>query len=470
MKPETKAELAGFLSRLPEKMAAYLAAAIERDRLSGSGAFPHEFILDALRPALRKSPTRQRIPSPLRLVCEAFEDLLVSGERRRKQPGRISRASIVPVWEWLTNELIPQRAAELGAAISNAVLAGDLAARDAHVIELQKAASSAILERLRTLDPIMQDYRAIEQRLGGPAALLDAREMALMMDAAADLKPLTAKLPKPIETLSEEHVAAIRTTFDEFVASRADQAPYIALMVMGRLERPWEALRMASAVSRKTTDTVISASDLGVIGELLFSDAEELEQGLRAIRQPEFDPAQVARLVEAFAALSTGIVKELGIRKDGKWGQRLMKCRAGVASTMEALMERAPREILAVLPVHQIGGFGARGPRRPNLSRPPDGEKIARAERYAALLSLCRPYAANAAFGAAMNDALDEVAPALRALAEDVVTELRAAQPEARATIEVHLELALRLCERILGEEETDLIRRRGTAAHAAAG
>ena len=469
MKPETKTELAGFLSRLPDKMAAYLAAAIERDRLSGSQSLPHAFILDALRPVLtRAEPRRPRTPTPLRLVCAAFEDLLVSGERRRKQPGRISRASIVPVWDWVTKELIPARANELCAAVTKAVLAADNEERERAVAELQKAAASAILESLRTLDPITRDYRELEEKLGGPAALLDAREIALMMEAAPDLKTLRA-LPKPIDELTDEQIASIRAIFDEFIASRPDQAPYIALMVMGRLERPWEAMRLASAVSRKTTDTVISASDLGVIGELLFSDAEELEQALRAVRQPEFDPRRIADLVEAFASLSNGIVKELGIRKDGKWGQRLMKCRAGVAETMEAFMERAPREILAVLPVHPVGGFGTRGPRRPNLSRLPDGDKIARAERYAALLALCRHNAANAAFGAAMNDALDEVAPALRTFAEDVLAELRAAQPEARAAIEAYLELALKLCTLLLGEEEADLIRRRGATAHAAA-
>ena len=69
--------LSGFLGQLPEHIAARLAKAVEVDRLVGGTGLPHEEILRALRPQLRHAPVPQRLPTPLRLFCRPFEDILV---------------------------------------------------------------------------------------------------------------------------------------------------------------------------------------------------------------------------------------------------------------------------------------------------------------------------------------------------------------------------------------------------------
>lgn len=94
--------LKGFLGQLPNQVVSRLAKAVEVDRLIGGTALPHDEILRAMRPQLRGtgSPTR-RVPTPQRLFCRPFEDLLVSGERKAKQKGRIARSSVDAVWNWL---------------------------------------------------------------------------------------------------------------------------------------------------------------------------------------------------------------------------------------------------------------------------------------------------------------------------------------------------------------------------------
>src|SRR4051794_1570386 len=81
--PTTDDELKRFLASLPLDKALSLAAAVERERLSGATAMPVDVILEALRPMLRKA--RRRIPTPRRLFCVAFEDLLIDGPREEKQ-------------------------------------------------------------------------------------------------------------------------------------------------------------------------------------------------------------------------------------------------------------------------------------------------------------------------------------------------------------------------------------------------
>src|SRR5690348_14327463 len=87
--------LASFLGGLPGHVAARLAKAVEIDRLM-EGRLPHQDILTGLRPVLRRE-SQLRTPTPQRLFCLPFQDLLDSTPRKSKQKGVIARASVQPV-------------------------------------------------------------------------------------------------------------------------------------------------------------------------------------------------------------------------------------------------------------------------------------------------------------------------------------------------------------------------------------
>jgi hypothetical protein len=212
---------------------------------------------------------------------------------------------------------------------------------------------------------------------------------------------------------------------------------------------------------------VIANTDLGTAGELLFSDLDEYARKIQASRPMDFDPQAVLADLAAFSELSSGIVKELGIRRDGKWGQRLGKDRAMVSEAVENLLERAPKEILAALPTARVGGF-AKSPKPLDLSRAPDPDRVTKAMRYANLMVHSKPFSVAAAFRAKLDEAFHETSDALRTYAEDLVRELRAGPSETRAHMEAHWALTLDLCTLVLGEQETDLLRRRAKVPTAA--
>jgi hypothetical protein len=448
--------LSGFLGQLPERIAARLAKAVEVDRLTGGTGLPHEDILRALRPQLRHSPAPQRMPTPLRLFCRPVEDILVDPERKEKQKGRISRASIDPVWNWLASELMPERHRQLTAAIREAIMRENLADIESGVAALWTDAAAALKAALAT----EKKKAAAAAKLGDSLAVEDAAEIALLIGAYEEVATLQHRLPKPIVNLSDEDVAYIRDAFDRLTLSNPDLAPYVALIAMGRLERPWEALRLAAVVSRKATDTVIASTDIGVVGELLFADLDVHAQRIQSIRPMDFDPDVLLVSLAGFAELSSGIVKELGIRRDGKWGQRLAKDRAAVAQIMDNLLERAPKEIMGGLPAAKPGAF-AKGPKPLDVTRAPDPERVSRSLRYAQILVHSRPFAVAASFSAKLNETMEDFAKDLRSYAEDLLREVRAATPETRVTVDKHFGLLLEICKLVLGAEEADFLRRR---------
>jgi hypothetical protein len=448
--------LSGFLGQLPQHVAARLAKAIEVDRLIGGTGLPHEEILQALRPQLRRAPERSRLQTPQRVFCRPFEDLLVAPERSTKQKGRIARNAIDAVWNWLKSELMPARHREITEALRDAILYARESEIEEKAADLWAESASALKPALAT-----EKQRAIAaKKLGGLAIAEDAAEIAMLLGAAREIGELQKRLPKPIANLSEEDIAYLRDAFDRLSDSDPDFAPYVALIVMGRLERPWEALRLTAAISRKSTDTVISNTDLGVVGELLFSDLDDYVKKIQAVRAMAFDVQALLNNLAGFTELSSGMVKELGIRRDGKWGQRLAKDRSAVAQVLEDLLERAPKEILAALPPVKMGGF-LKSPKPLDFTRAPDPERVAKAMRDAHLIVHSKPFAVAAAFSAKLNETIDEIADALRTHSEDILRELRAGTPETRANREAYWALMLELCTLVLGEEETDFLRRR---------
>jgi hypothetical protein len=153
------------------------------------------------------------------------------------------------------------------------------------------------------------------------------------------------------------------------------------------------------------------------------------------------------------------------LRRDGVWGQRLVKDRAAVAEVMDGFMERAAKEIMAALP-HKSASHGS-SPRVPDMGHPADPEKSDRALGYARLVAGCRPFAAAASFGASLKRANDEIEAALKNYNEEIVRELRHAAEDERINAEQYAAVATELTAILFSPEEGEYLRRRGRAAAA---
>lgn len=459
--PERTGLLKSFLGGLPEQVAARLAQAVEIDRLNEGKSLPHDLILDSLRPALRRAAGYDRTPTPLRAFCIPFEDIFTLHPRKAKQKGAVARGSVAPVWAWLSQSLIPAETKDFIREFKSLTLAGR------HVEARQRAAAYWPVAASALADGL-DNHPQARAALGSELAASDAAEMALLLGVGDDVVDIQTLLPKPVPNFTEELLWALRKIYDKLVAETPDAAPYVAVIAMHRLARPWEALKLPLSISRQTQDTLISSTDMGLVGEIIFGDIETYGKAVRDIRQPAFDPVELLDNLSRFTTLSSGIVKGVDMRRDGKWGQRLMKDRAQMAEVMDGFMERAPKELSAALPMQKSGSFGG-GPKYPDFTKPVDPDKPERALRYAKLVAGCKTLAAAASFAATQKKADEEMCQALRSYNEDVVKELRTAEGPRRAVVESQFETVVGLTAILFSEEEADLLRRRGKAAQQAA-
>jgi len=440
-----------FLGSLPPHVALRLSRAVEVDRLADGKSLPHDIILEGLRPVLRSNEQRDRTPTPLRLFCRPFEDLLVNRQRPEKQKGRIARSHIGPVWQWLSTFLIPKEAHDYESEVKELIVSfkPDDARKRAMAFWQEAAAA------MRNALEIDKTRKVAREALRDPLALADAEEMALLLTVGPEILVLQEKLPKPVPAFTEDLVRAARQIYDHFIATAPDAAPYVAVAAMNRLARRWEALRLTVLVSRNAKDTLISSTDMGLAGELLFGDIDSLSHAIRSAKQPRFDVDELIDNIAGFAELSSAVVKEMAVRRDGKWGQSLLKDRAQVGNFMDEFMERAPKEISAALPLQKASRFA-------------DPERNERALRYATLVAGSKPFASAGSFAASREEAHKKSADYLRRYNEEVLYDLRTTNMERRQLAKDRFALTSELTAILCGEEEAELLRRRGRAAHAA--
>jgi hypothetical protein len=306
--------------------------------------------------------------------------------------------------------------------------------------------------------------KAAQAALESDLVVEDAREMALLLSVGDAIVDLQNKIPRPLPLLTEEYVWKLRDIYDRLAASAPEAAPYVAVVAMHRLERPWEALKLPMNVTRQTQDTLMSSTDMGLAGEIIFGDIEYYASMVRAVRPNHFDADAMVGYLIGFTTLSTGMVKAIEMRRDGKWGQRLLADRAALAEVMDGFMERAAKEVSAALPTIKSGSY-AGGPRVPDLARPADAEKSDRALAYARLVSGCRSFAAAASFGASNKEALGEIGVMLKSYSEDLLKELRTVTGEKRTNAEAYFHLLAEIFALVFSQEDADLLRRRARAA-----
>ena len=230
---------------------------------------------------------------------------------------------------------------------------------------------------------------------------------------------------------------------------------------MNRLQRPWEALRLPLhdlPPDRRHADLQDRYGSGGRNPVRAHGCAAGRDPGhAPSLFEAETLLAQVA----SFAELSSAMVKEIEVRRDGEWGQRLLKDRAADRQCDGRL--HGPRD---------------QGSRR----RAADAERTPaisperwRAEKRASGSQLCaagggrRKFAAAASFAAKQQTASEEIGHHLRRYIEDAVREVESGEGEQRVAAEFQLQYCAELAAMLFSEEEAELIRRRRAAQSAAA-
>lgn len=463
-KSETQEQLKAVLTGLPDRYIEPFVSAVEFDRLAG-GSLPHSLIIESLRPALKNmGVARFGTPTPLRLFCEPFEDILFSGPVHPKSVGRISRLSIAPVWEWLA-ELIPDAHKDLSDLIVKQILSRQDGKLQEATSELLRTAANALDAIFLSYENGSPEYLAMAKRLGSEAILEDARDMGSVLKIADYGRQIKGRFARPIDRLDEDDFIFVRKAYDELTERYPQQSKYLVYLLMGRMGKPWHILSVLPVLCRTKSEDEIRQSELGEIGDQIFDDIETLATEIASTDYLRRGPAQGLNMLTNFVEASRGITRQMSLKRDGHWGKRLFEARRRVAHAMEHQLNRSVDTIIETFPTVKMGAFGDTGAGRPDLTEAPASDDVERAAKIAMFIDRTRTLAADAAFGKHHKEASDRVQQFILGYGADMVQEVRAGNHETINNLQAHLEATVKITGLLVGEEEADLFLRRATTA-----
>lgn len=357
------------------------------------------------------------------------------------------------IWAWLAEEHDPALVERACAIACTNVMAPPKGQMDE--VRLAVAASIEAAVKAAEADPKAAKKLRARLDVDNFAPVLRA---AAALRATPALRAALAGLPDPIVDLTEGLTVTIRDQYEAAAAADPDAGLWALFMVMARLDRPWRILRVFERIARREDDLLVSQTDMAHLGDALLSDAEHHLTGFAHAPATSAEAADAAQALADFAAVTVGMTREIGIRKEGPWGKRMFELRAKASAQMEVI-HKVARDVIRRATPEALNGKG-----KPKSK---DGENLP--ERAAALcrfLRLTRDDAARAAVGGAHASLMDELAERLESAGQKVLDGLRAGgDPAAGAQ---RLADIAALMKAIGNNEAGDILLRRSAAAQAA--
>ncbi len=440
-----RAQLTAFLSSLPQGTAKKLYDACSSAQAAGDASLPYDLICTALapkaQPALEDDPVFGAIAP---LVREDMDDL---------RPGRILKSSL-DAYADFAKRVAPE-------------LLKDVRSNSRSRYAGREALGEAMKAAIQEADEGAEGAPNLLSLLGGEKAADDARQITALLRAEPELSEQLYDIPERIKTLDEKTLQRIQRAHDGLSAKDAANPLLLLMLLMERLEKRWLIFRIVKAVSKKNDDLLLVRTDFSQLGDSLLDDAEVAVARMKADRSGYADADCALAALEQFASISSGMTRELGIRKDGAWGQRLQKLRHDVSENMDALCGEAARAVDAALPCTRVKLAGNIPATRPKTSPEPNESRFIRAEAFCRIVNESKGYASAAAFNSGRSKAMEDAEASLNEYCEGLIDEVHETDVANQAHLEPWKQAAVRLVRALSGPDPARIIQRRLTAAAA---
>ena len=461
--------LSDFLSKLTPTTAAKLVQGLERERLCGANGLPYDLIMSSIRPILTAN-ARERIgpPTPLRQFCTPFEDLLVDDYDETSRTRQIRRSSILPVWNWLEEDLLTDTLPDITRRLAALTLGEEDVARSGTLAVMHGACSAAILSEVAAVRRDAGERRKLERRLGGEHVVDDAVEMARALSVATFILAVREALPKKIREFDDAMAAEVGDIYEEARHASMENGIYVPFSVMSRLDEPWQILRLARKLAGYGNDAAVSRSGLSDLAEVFVLELEDIADKLGNQRVGTVDLDEMLGEVLRFARISQGFIHEIDIRRYSSWGHRILSARGRLSATIAEEMSRFEQMLARALPLHLVGNYGKNGPRRPDITKAPNFDRAEKAAACLRFLTGVQPAAESIGTQSHCKTVMQEIETYLASYEDGLIEELRRSKGAEQANGLAFLDIVVGYRETMGAGEFARTLRRRGQVASAA--
>ena len=437
--------LKDFLAQLPPQSQALLMREFERAIERGEDATVPNLVLEQLRKIVRQSDDNERsrgTEDPSRLVFQPLEPFLVEGNSAG--PGRIRRASLTPIWQWLIRDAIPDEARKLDVALADA--AEHAAGIEPAVRAFQIAAANAI--RAVTSPSGGPEGRSLG-RIGAPSVVEDLSLIGAVLSARDALDAFGNKLPRLMRTFGDAQIAATMEALNVPSLQSSLVLPFALSLVTQRLGAAWQIVRIAIKMAGSDDELRVVATPFGVAVTMAIHDLSRLASHLRAdIKRSRFD--DISNHLKTVHDGIRGLRTELDIRSDSAWGRQLASIRVEISSALKSEIESVSgrvRRLLRQRPDKDITAASRIDPIDVD-------ETVALID----FVATCRIYASELAINEVTLRTYSELQHYVEQSTEALVASLRTPDQRVRAFRKLQVDAAVRFCEILFGLDYASLM------------
>lgn len=446
-----------YLSELPPETRAMLMAELERGLLRGD-AFPQaQMLLEHLRSLLAEDdPAPVRAANPVRLFFMPIEPFIVDDAPEHAHDGRLSRACIGPLWEWLEGDIAPAECKSYCADATRLLLNKETGRAEQAARALQDIVVSRIEEAFGNAGHDDRLRRQISFRLGTPRAQADALEFLTLLKARDALAALSTRLPIRIRALSGAQLDSIVANLDSVAARQRGLFPYTLTLVMSRLPASWQLARVAVRGARSDVAERIAETPYAAAVKIVLAEIERMVRDLdRNFKGADIQRA-ITQLKDVHDAVR-GMRSEIALGNGSLWARQLAGIRAGIASSFKSELESIPGRVRRVTRIAS-GKQAVRGSIDP--------AEVNELEGMLAFLAACKAHASELALNEITTRVLSDLQNYLESGSQTLLDVLRNVEGPDRNYRMAQMDATIRFCAKLFGDDyATQLSRAADVAA-----
>jgi hypothetical protein len=445
-----------YLRELKPEARALLLTSLERAALRGEEVPGGDAILQELRRDLRDPGHKakadekpDRVATPVRLFYKPLEPFLVDDVPERAHRGRVPRASLDPIWQWICRDLIPGEAKAYCDQIARLLLTNDRILSERLARTFQDQAAQRMREILNTVQDDARARQRLAAQVGTPRALDDVREIVGILRARDALAVFSSRLPAQIKNLADEQLDNVKGLLDSPVGGHPDVFVYALILVMDRLAAPWQLVRLAIKAAETDVATKVAGTSYAVAVTIVIGEMERIVGVLREyIQRGQF--GAVGELLKDIHDAARTLRTEMDLSGDSPWARQLATMRATVSKLVKGEIETVPGRVRRML-----------RPRQTNETRPGstlDESEVAETEALIEFVGVCRNYASELAINEVTLRVHSELQNYFETSTSPLLDSLRMADDAYRAFRQSQVDAAVRFSGKVFGASYASLL------------
>lgn len=450
-------ELARFLSEVPSGAREKLYQRIESDRLNGEVRPEYALILSALN-ALPEGTARLQVApgtTPKELFFEPVKPFVSKWpDGEKKQRGRIPETALAPIWEWLCRDVASNEIGRHEKQAKRALRNGDVDRAYSEMETARQKVGSVVQALLKQISSDQDEWRRTSNHIGGVTMLDHVSEIREIFLARPVLDKMAKRLPAQLNGNDADQIA----NAVEIVSAATGGGVALDLSLVfltARFSDPARALRLGVEALGGDSAETLAQGPYAILGDLVLFELEHIVHDVsKNINRVAIDET-VRGNIEAFAVMSRRFAADIDLSKPNPWSRRLTAARARISDLLGPqldLLSRCLRRALA--PASELP-----------LKALPDASECEDALGRLDLLVMLSGHAEELALKDRITQVRGRTESYVEAANAAITNAIRQSAGEAQAYANAYLDFAVKVNERLHGEEFARILRRLGQAA-----